>query len=225
MPRILTVCASSTYDQLASKERLKDVLGVTSTDDDDLMDDILDRATEAVERHVGRILRRQTYLEKAPAHGDLYLEVSQRPVTSIASILKDTDTVSSTSYELTSPMSGLVYRALGWSWTAGLITELIDHVVPGSELNRYTVEYTAGYVPSSATSTELGVPRDIERAVLETSKAWYLGRKMNPNILEKDVDGLRIKYARSGGGTQGRVSEGALPAQVEALLSPYVSVI
>ena len=223
MPNQISVCSTASYGLLASVSMLKDALGVTSTDNDVLMDDVLDRATEAVEAHVGRVLRQQTYKEVVPAYGDLYLEVTQRPVQSITSILKDTDTVTSTDYAITSPLSGLIYNANGWSWSAGLITDLIDHVVPNSELNRFTVEYVAGYVQSTTTSTSIGVPRNIERAVLETAKAYYLGRKQNPNISEKSVGDLRIKYAGSNQGD--KVSEGGLPMSVEAMLRPYVSVV
>lgn len=224
MPTILTVCTSSTFEQLASKEKLKAVLSVTSTDDDDLMDDILDRVSAAAETFVGRCLRKQTYVEKAPGYGDLYLELSQRPVQSVVSILKGTAEVESTSYSLTNPLSGMVYRELGWTWTAGTLTELVDHVVPGSELTTFETEYVAGYVPSSATSTEVGVPRDIEAAVLEAAKDWYLGRKQSLTVSEKAVGDLRIRYSRDG---RGGVSMGepALPSRVEALLEPYRSYV
>ena len=219
---LLTVCASSTFEQLCSKEKLKALLTVTTTDDDDLMDDILDRVTEAAEAYIGRHLRKRTYLEEIPGYGDLYLILSQRPVQSITSILKGDAEVTSTDYKLTNPKAGMVYSQYGWSWTAGLLTDLVQHVVPGSELQEFSVEYVAGYVPSSSTSTELGVPRDIEAAVLEGAKAWYLGRKQNLNVTEKAVGDLRIRYANDqvGGGAQGR-REPALPSRVESMLDPY----
>lgn len=223
MPSILTVCASSTFEQLASKEKLKAVLSVTTTDDDDLMDDILDRVTVAAETFVGRCLRKQTYLESVAGHGDLYLLVSSRPVQSVTSILEGESLVTSTSYALVNPLGGMIYRTLGWKWTAGTLTELIDHVIPGSELNTFVVEYVGGYVPSTTTSTEIGVPRDIEGAVLEAAKSWYLGRKQSLTISEKTVGDLRIRYSQDSR-NQGGGGEPALPSRVEAILSPYQSV-
>ena len=223
MPTILTVCASSTFEQLASKEKLKAVLSVTTSNDDDLMDDILDRVTVAAETFVGRCLRKQTYLETVAGHGDLYLVVSSRPVQSITSILDGEAVVESTSYSLVNPLGGMIYRTLGWKWTAGTITELIEHVVPGSELNKFAIEYVGGYVPSSATSTQIGVPRDIEGAVIEAAKSWYLGRKQSLTISEKTVGDLRLRYSQDSR-NQGGGGEPALPSRVEAILSPYQSV-
>lgn len=228
---ICTVCSSSTYESLASMTSLKALLSTTTTDDDDLMTDILKRATIAAEDFVGRPLRKQTYSEQVAGFGTQFLQVSHLPVQSIAQILQEEAVVSTTEYLLTSPEEGAIYRRYGWAWTVGTATDLVPHPMPGAEQLAFAVDYTAGYVPTSSTSTELGVPSSLEQAVLEISKAWYLGRKSNPNISSRRVGDLAITYGHGGAtnignqNSNGRGGQSALPSTAQALLIPYQRIL
>ena len=217
---ILTVCSSSTFDSLVSLTSLKTLLGTTTTDDDDLMTDILKRMTNAVEDYIGYPLRRQTYYEKIASYGSMVLQVKNTPVQSISRILKDDVLISSTEYELGLPESGHIYRPYGWSWTAGTVTDLVPHAMPGTERKNFSVEYIAGYVESTSTSTDEGMPLALQEAGLEISKAWYknVGKKIwdgrTQMVARKQVGDLEITYEQKSVG-------GAFPDKATALLKSY----
>jgi hypothetical protein len=58
---------------------------------------------------------------------------------------------------------------------------------------------------------------DIEKAAIETVKTWYFGRRSDPSIQEKQVSGMRVRYAG-----QEEVKMLGLPATVVGLLRPWV---
>lgn len=221
---IITVCSTATYDKFASVDQLKTLLGVTSTADDALMDELLVRASGAIETYVGYPLRKQTYLEQVPAYGTLYLQLDRVPIQSVTVVKQGNAALASTEYQVTDPLAGELYRESGWSWTAGMRTEMVQHVVPGSESKIWEVEYVAGYPPSSSTTTEIGMPTVVTQAALEIAKSWYLERKADPNVASKRVGDLAITYRteQPGGGA---VDSLMLPATAQRLLSPLRRVV
>jgi len=221
---VVAVCSSADYESLASLESFKLLLGTTTTEDDDLMTDILNRATGAVESYLGRPLRRQTYSEKVASYGTMFLQVSNTPVQSIARILKDDYLVGSTEYEIARADAGTIYRPYGWSWTAGTITDLVPHAMPGTERLSFVIEYEGGYVQSTSTSTGIGTPRSLEQATMEVGKAWYLGRNRNPLVQSKSVGDLKIEYGSGGRTATGQV-EHKLPGPALALLNDFQRVV
>lgn len=218
---LLSICSSTTFDSLASVESLKALLSVTSSANDGVMSDILKQATETVESYLGRPLRKATYFEKVASYGSMFLQVTNTPVQTISRILKDDFLVGSTEYELAG--AGTIYRRFGWAWTAGVVTDLVPHAMPGTERFSFSIEYVGGYVPSTSTSTEIGVPGPLEKAVLEIGKSWWLGRKLNPTVSAKQVGDLRITYGSGGPDAKGGVS--GLPPAVISLLNNYQRVV
>lgn len=222
---IVTVCASSTFETLISFTKFKTaILGTTATStiDDDAMTNTLRNATDACETYVGRILRQQVMSERVPSFGGLVLDVEQTPVQTVTQILNDPDgggaVIGSTTYSIMNQKSGLIYRSLGWAWSAGIVTDLVGHVVPGSELRIFQVDYTGGFVESTAISTGLSMPHDIEQACLETAKSWWLGRLNNPSVVEKAVGDLRVKFS---GADARELQRSPIPTRAQGLLSPY----
>jgi hypothetical protein len=215
---VVSVCSSAEFETLASLSQFKSVLSVTSTDNDDLMTDVLKNATGAIESYLGRTLRRQTYYEKVASYGSMFLQVSNTPVQSISRILKDDFLVSSTEYEIARAESGSIYRQYGWSWTAGTVTDLVPHALPGTERLSFAVEYKGGYVESTSTSTDLGMPPSIVQATIEVGKAWYSGRGRNPLVKMKKVGDYSIEY-------NDQMGKAELPKSALALLQDFQRVV
>jgi uncharacterized phiE125 gp8 family phage protein len=225
-PAVITVCTSAEFESLATLTQLKSLLGITTTDNDDLMTNQLNRATASIETRVGRILRKQTYVEEVPSFGSMYLSVTHTPIQSITSILKDVvdgveEEVDSTTYRVIQRDSGLIYRQYGWPWTAGQQTDLVATPLAGSENLVYSIEYVGGYEPSTSTSTGLAMPGDLVDATLQTARTWYLGRKNNAAIESKKVGDLSITYKTQESG----VNLGAIPEEALSLIEPYVRVL
>lgn len=59
-----------------------------------------------------------------------------------------------------------------------------------------------------------GLPRDIERACLETVKAWYYARQHDPTVNNKQVGDLSLGYSVT-------AMERTIPASAQKLLAPY----
>lgn len=219
---LLTVCSSSTYESLASLESLKSILEISTTGSDDLLISILGRATESVEKFLGRPLRKQTYYEKVASYGSMFLHVNNTPIQSVSRILLDDILISPTEYEIGDREEGAVYRQFGWAWSAGVVTDLVPHVVPGTERLSFAIEYVGGYVPSTSTSTMIGVPKTIEQATLEIAKSWYLGRKRDGAVASKRVGDLEIQY---GSVNSSKSISSGLPSIAEDLLKSFSRIV
>lgn len=224
---MLRVCTSSTESALMSLTVYKATLGTTSTADDTKMQYALDRATALIEGYLGYPLRRQVYEETVAGYGANELQVSRTPLKAIESILYSTDEVDPTSYDIGNEGAGLIYRELGWPWTAGVEYDLVPHVSPRSELRTYTAVYEAGYCVNGSTedgwlTTGEPVPGDIESA-MEAAATWiYKNAGRDPNVVSKRIGDLSITYQGGGQsfGGGGSVSIG-LPDVVKGMLAPY----
>lgn len=61
------------------------------------------------------------------------------------------------------------------------------------------------------------LPYDLEKACLESTKVFYLGRQTDPGVVEKQVGPMRLRYSESD-----NVTRLGLPPSVVGLLAPYV---
>lgn len=61
------------------------------------------------------------------------------------------------------------------------------------------------------------LPADLEKACLESTKVFYLGRQTDPGVVEKQVGPMRVRYSESD-----NVMQLSLPPSVVGLLTPYV---
>ena len=64
------------------------------------------------------------------------------------------------------------------------------------------------------TVTVRTLPRDLERACLDTVKTWYQGRTHDQNVVSKRVGDLELTYSAT-------ATQRTLPSSVQATLGPY----
>ncbi len=208
---MLTVTTTSTSEYLTTLASMKAQMGITTSSDDDVWTDNILAAGDACATYVGYWPLRQMYSETVAGYGSLRLLVSATPIRQISSIRIDGQLVDPATYYVEKPLAGIIHRDKGWPWTAGVEYDLESHVVPQSELKRFTVIYEAGWVLTTSTGaldtaggfiTSSGgrtLPRDFEQAVQEEAKSMMLGRKRDSSIIEKRVGALQVQYrARSG---------------------------
>ena len=219
---MLRVCTSSTESSLLSLTAYKAAVGTTTTANDDIMQSALNRATALIEGYLGYPLRRQVYEETLAGYGSLELQVSRTPLLSIESILYGTELVDPTSYDIANEGAGLIYRELGWPWTAGIEYDLMPRVVPKSEARTYTAVYEAGYCANGSTAdgwltTGEAVPAEIESATIAAATFLYKGASRDPAVVSKKIGDLSITY--QGGGNLGGLQSVGLPDSVKGMVS------
>lgn len=224
---MLRVCTSSTETALMSLTAYKAAVGTTTTADDDLMQSALDRATSLIEGYIGYPLRRQVYEETVHGYGSMTLTVSRTPLRAIESILYSTETVASTEYEIENDKGGLIYRELGWPWSARMEYELVARAAPGLETKPYTVVYESGYCVNGSTAdgwltTGEAVPSDVEAALIGAATFLYKSAGRDLSVSSKKIGDLSITYQSGAeGGTQGAQLVGGLPNDVKGMLMPW----
>lgn len=206
---MLTATTTSTSDRLTTVANLKQLLDISWSSQDDLLDSTVLDASDAVATFVGYWPLRQRYSETVAGFGGLRLMLSATPIRQIREIRIDSQLVDPTTYYVDKPMAGIVHRDKGWPWTAGVEWDLEAHVVPQSELKRFTVDYEAGWVLTTSTAdldasgfiTSSGgrtLPNDFERGVLEQAKSLFLGRKRDSTIVEKRIGATNVVYQLRG---------------------------
>jgi hypothetical protein len=169
----LTVVTAATDSRLVSLDDLKAELGITNNDKDDLLGDLLDQTSAAIESYLGRRLPVETVTEvrrddEIP-YDDQPVWLRRYPVSSITSIVADGETLQVSEYDLDGD-DGSVWHVDGDgdadAW--GAIRKLI-------------ITYTAGY------ST---IPADIQRATLDFSKSKYYSQLRDPSMRSEEIPGV-----------------------------------
>ncbi len=275
---------------LTTLRRVKVELGLSLTDTslDELLDALVDEASQAIESYCGRAFGRAVVTETMPGTGRTRLVLTRTPVASVTSVVYNDSTISSSEYAVEDATAGFLYRDDGWYWTVSQdASDLVPRYVPSLPTNDYAITYTGGYllpgdnlslatlsiaastdcVKDSAsgfplvvagdrvttagwntaannrtmtvvsrtaakvvvnstvlvdeastanprTVTVRNLPADLERACVETVKAWYLGRTSDPRMTSKSVGDLSLSYSVTAG-------ERALPSSVTKILSAY----
>lgn len=161
---MLSVCctATSTDGALATTTAYRTAIAGASTADDAIQASAIIQASRWAERFIGvrpGELLTQTYSETLPAYGGQTLMLSRRPIVALLTIMNGaTSTASnSTVYSSTDVRidqeAGFLWRDAGFSWTAQMPYMLGATVPPDSELETWYVEYSAGYIGPTGTTT------------------------------------------------------------------------
>ena len=225
---MLRVCTSSTESSLMSLTAYKAAAQIVTTSDDTVLQSHLDRATALIEGYIGYPLKRQVYSERVAGYGSYELQVSRVPLRAIESISYGQDLVEPTGYDISNESAGLIYRELGWPWTAGVEYDLTAHIVPRSELKSFTVVYEAGFCVNGSTAdgwltTGEAAPGDIESALVMATSFLYRSGGRDLSVTSKKIGDLSISYqsgGASGLGGGGSASVG-LPDTVKGMLSQW----
>ena len=221
---MLRVCTSSTESSLLSLTAYKAAVGTTTTADDDIMESALSRATALIEGYVGYPLRRQVYSETLGGYGSMELQVTRTPLRAIESIYYGSELVDPTSYDIANEGAGLIYRELGWPWTAGIDWDLSPRVTPKSEARTYTAVYESGYCINGSTedgwlTTGEAVPAEIEAATIAAATYLYKGASRDPSVQSKKIGDLSVTYQGGGAAFDGSSPSVGLPDSVKGMLS------
>lgn len=200
---MLTVITPAASRRLTTVPAVREELGFEAgIPTDDVILGLIDAATSTIESFCNRVFARETVLETLRPERQLRRMVLERfPVTTVASIVENDETLAPADYEL-NPSYGIVLRLHGDrldSWCTGKIL----------------ITYTAGWLVPDQVSTDL--PKDIERAALRLVGAYWSTRSRADSLVKReDVQGIgSVEYWMPG-------QRNALPdPEAEQLLSPY----
>jgi hypothetical protein len=244
----ITLVERATSAILTTRETVKRELGLTSTDDDILLSDMIVRASSAIERETRRSFGVETVTETLDGTGTRLLGLARTPIVEITSITEDETELDADEYSIEDADAGAVYRADGWGRSGGLRmwgTEAYSsgYILPGYRDLRYSVTYRAGYLlPSDVNpwilpETPQNLPGAVEQAAIETVKSWYIASKTAATsaaaggevgaISSVQVGALRVGYGSSSSSSSTTSSSSStttrdsLPASALGLLRNY----
>lgn len=151
----ISVSTIASKRALTSRARVQAELGITT--DGALLDALIDQATAAVESYCRRTFAREVLTETLPGFGDVHLQLSRRPLISVATVTGDSGTQTITDYSIADRDQATLYRQAGWAWTSQVAAGLTGwQTWPGagipianSEEPTFSVTYTAGYIVPS----------------------------------------------------------------------------
>lgn len=205
----ITVTAAAESLLLTTVPRLQVELDETGNEVE--LEILIAEASAAVERFTDRPFAKERVTETLEGFNRPKMILGRTPIVTVHEVqFKDT-TVTSTSYSVDNAKAGVMFRKTGWL-TTELLTQHIVLQPIGIGTRDWSFDYTAGYVLPSFSSTEdRDLPYDIERAVIETAKAWRRSRDRDPTIKsEKIGDFWAASY-----------KDQMLPDRVVSLLEPW----
>lgn len=208
---MLKVITPAANKQLTTVDVVKSELGISDTSQDTLLAKLIDQASDAIVSFCGRPFAREDYRETVPGYGTNRLLLSRTPIVQISSVVADSEII--TDYLLENAEAGILYRKRGWQWAPTLGWHITWQPVGGSENLNFTVDYTAGYVLPGDEGDTRTLPHDIERACIDTVKAWFHARERDPAVTGEGVGDYQASYAQG------------LPASVRQLLEPWRRVV
>lgn len=186
----LTIVTPATNKRLCRLPDVKAELGLTDATQDVLLDRYIDEASDIIQKCIRKVLAKQTYDETVAGYGSNILMLSNTPIVSVTSILINGSPV--TDYSVEDAYAGLLYRKVGWEWTAAIGWDIGSFYRPDSEEPLFTVRYVAGFVVPEEASSDL--PLVYQRCAIDTVKDWYLKRSHDPAVLSEKVGDLSVTY-------------------------------
>jgi hypothetical protein len=201
---LLTVTGAAEGTDLTTLAAVKADLGLSGTEDDALLADLINRASAMIMSYCGRAFAREALSETfRPSCRLPNLMLARRPVVSDGlAVTEAGETLASADWELDA-RSGLLYRLDGADgridWPAAKIV----------------VTYAAGYILPGTAGADL--PADIEQACLSIVKGLWFARDRDPLVKNLTVDGVGSETYWVGGSGDEPIPQGLRSYREELL--------
>lgn len=210
----ITIQTPAVKIELTTLQIVKAELGETESLNNGLIIGFIQQASSLIESHTNRTFRRETITEKIGSYGSQILILERTPIVSISEIKFNGTTIGSTTYVIEDAEAGFLYREIGWTNTR-IWTSHITAIPTRHTRHDWEIDYTAGYILPGSTEGASTLPKDIERACIDLSKSWFLGKDENPNVKSErtgDASETRYDVSKSFG----------MPPAITSILSRYV---
>lgn len=203
---------------LTTVAAVKTRMGITTDENDDLIEDMIKAASDFTVNYCGREFALQEVKESLPGKGMPNLLLSLTPIIELSLVEYDDDEVSNCS--ILDDKAGIIQCLDGFKDTS-FKHNTIDRYPSSFYQNRYHVTYTGGYVLPGWGSSQ-GVrtlPYDLEQAIMEMVQSQFSTRKFDGTVKSYKIGDTAITWDRSasmdaGGGV-------ALPQRVVGVLNYY----
>ena len=205
-------------NRLTTVDSVCQELDISSTGSSDFINNLIKRASFAIEKYVDRKFQKVDCTETMQSRGRHTLLLGHRPLRSIIAISFDGTTVASTSYEIDSREAGVLFRPAGWTSTLYQRNNIEPFQLEVGDRD-WSINYVAGYVLPNSTgydNSTAQLPDDVEAACIATVKSWYLDRGHNPRIKTEEIgDASETSFDQN--------VQISLPPIAISLLSPWRS--
>jgi hypothetical protein len=197
---LLTVLTSATTTALTDLASVQAELGLSGQDEAPYLNAQIAAASAAIASWCGRSFGQEQVREIWRDLSLPQLALARWPITSIASVVQDGETLQAAQYEADA--------------AAGMLWRLSDDERIRWEARKLTVTYTAGYLlPSQSNRT---LPADVQRAATLMVAAQYNARGRDPMLRSESAQDVgQASYLDPRAGME------AMPPQAAALLQPY----
>jgi len=203
-------------------------LGIADTKSDVILQELIADASGAIAQYCNRQFAQQVYDETLAGYGGTYLTLHETPIIAVASVAFQGQPIVDFSVE--DAMAGMLYRQNLWTWTAQVGWVLTGYPYPRSEAvdasGAYEVKYTAGWIlptqnnpPVAPAQGGLNLPRDIVKAARDLVKFYFLRRKLDPEVMQRQQENLNIRWQQRDDSLPPD-----LPRPIAFLLRPYIKV-
>lgn len=222
----LTVITPATNFRLTELDTLKDLLGITGTEDDQKLIKFIDRASSAVASYCWRVFPMQTYRETLSGYDHPLLDLAMTPVLSITSVKFQGSAITPTDVVIEDRWAGIVRRTTGFDWVTSMHVGLNSYPQHHGESPDWELEYGAGFkLPGESVGAgEVALPGEIEEAVLSTITDWWTRRGQSSDIQSmRTGDGFGVTYSDPGGAGGGEVRM-EIPPRARGMLRHWVRI-
>lgn len=186
----ITVSVPPATTDLTTVEAILRELPSATSEHTQIIQAMIEQASAAIVTECHREFARATYVETVAGYGAPQLMLARRPIVSITSIVHNSTPI--IDFTVEDPDAAILFRRATWMWTAGVGWALNDWVRPNTEEPQFTVTYVAGYLlPRDPTPT---LPKDVERAAIETVKTWFISRDRDPSLAESSTQATTRRY-------------------------------
>lgn len=196
----ITVVTPPPATDLTTVDKVKLTFGITGTDHDVLIGDMIKAASDFAVRYTGRQFAKQTVKESLPSKGvgQFELILSLTPIVGELELVEfDTEEISDV--VILDAEAGFIQRRGGFRTTALGHPSLDFHPSSSAEY-RWHVTYTGGYVLPGWDEEDHGsrtLPYDLERAIIEMVKSQFSSRKFDGTMKSYKIGDTAITWDRA----------------------------
>lgn len=215
---------------LTTKEAVKAVLGISGSDQDTLIDDMIKQASDFAISYCGRTFAKEEVRETLPGKGLPDIILSLTPILEMTTVKfrGGTNLTAPTNYKIKDAKIGILQMPQGWTSSEYAWNTISPH--PSSyAADDWEFVYWGGYVLPGWNESDEGprtLPYDLERAIIEMTKSYYLNRKtdgLTGNMKSYKIGDTSVTWDVSGSNSaaEGNSMAIAVPPSAVGVLNYY----
>lgn len=220
----IQVVTAAPSTKLTTRNTVKALLNMTGNPaDDDLIDDMIQAASDFVCNYTGRMFAKQRVIETIAGRGTPLAILSLAPIVTLHEGLYRGAAM--TDVSINDPRAGIIFRPNGFTSTNIPANMITLNPTGYYDDTQWSINYTGGYVLPGWDSSfgARTLPYDLERAVVDMVKVAYHKKGIDPSASSYRIGETQIAWRAPS--TDGGAVEAAIPASILSVLNYYKSSI